>query len=204
MEGGRDYDFVDLSLIASFVSRPLRVNIFVFTRRMNSMCVGCLLFALDLSDGNLQPYDRAYLENLWPRFEPDPYTGTTPDIFACLALIYPCVTGMLAGMSRATHLARPERSIPRGMFMAIVTSSSIYLVVCWLFGICISNRTLKVDKFVTASVSYPHELIVRVGVVVSCLGLILGCMSSAPSKCPRLCVSLLAHCSNSFSYAGHA
>ena len=145
------------------------------------MCVGCLLFALDFSDGNLQPYDRAYLENLWPRFEPDPYTGTTPDIFACLALIYPCVTGILSGMSRATNLARPERSIPRGMFMAIVTSSSIYLMVCWLFGFCISNRTLKVDKFVTASVSYPHELIVRVGVVVSCLGLILGCMSSAPN-----------------------
>lgn len=53
---------------------------------------------------------------------------------------------------------------------------------------CISNRTLKVDKFVTASVSYPHELVVRGGVIVSCLGLILGTMATAPNILWAMCL----------------
>jgi len=145
------------------------------------MCVGCALFSMGLDEGNLQPYDRAFMENVWPRYEPDPYTGVTPDFFSCLALIYPCVTGILSGMSKNLQLKNPSHSIPKGTFWAIITSTLVYLAVCWLFGMTISNRTLKVDKFVTASVSFPHELVVRGGVIVSCLGLILGCMSTAPS-----------------------
>eukprot|EP00578_Thalassiosira_sp_NH16_P018592 CAMPEP_0181099512 /NCGR_PEP_ID=MMETSP1071-20121207/12699_1 /TAXON_ID=35127 /ORGANISM="Thalassiosira sp., Strain NH16" /LENGTH=1053 /DNA_ID=CAMNT_0023182179 /DNA_START=19 /DNA_END=3180 /DNA_ORIENTATION=+ len=145
------------------------------------VCMGCALFAMGLEEGNLQPYDRSFMENLWPRYEPDPYTGVVPNFFSCLALVYPCVTGMLAGTSKSLHLKNPSMSIPKGTFWAIMTCTFVYLTVCWLFGMTISNRTLKVDKFVTASVSYPHELVVRVGVIVSCLGLILGCMSTAPN-----------------------
>lgn len=84
-------------------------------------------------------------------------------------------------MSKSLQLKNPSHSIPKGTFWSIITSTIVYLTVCWLFGMTISNRTLKVDKFVTASVSYPHELVVRAGVIVSCLGLILGCMSTAPN-----------------------
>jgi potassium/chloride transporter 4/5/6 len=67
------------------------------------------------------------------------------------------------------------------MFVSIITTSSIYLLVCWLFGMTFSNRILKVDKFISASASYPHEMIVRVGVGISCLGLLLGHLSTAPT-----------------------
>ena len=136
--------------------------------------------------------------------------AVTPSLFSSLALIYPCVTGMLSGMSKSIHLKNPSKSIPKvhsikfesihcvlesniklihsavvclsfkGMFWSIITATLVYLTVIWLFGLTIANRTLKVDKFVTASVSFPHELILRGGVVISCLGLILGCMSTAP------------------------
>lgn len=181
------------------------------------MCLGCILFAsgVDLGTTSLQPYDRASMENLWPRYEPDPYTGVMPDFFSCLgefflencwfspvsggchvtsnshissclfqhslALIYPSVTGILAGMSKSGQLKNPAQSIPKGTLYSILSSTAIYLFVCWLFGTTISNRTLKVEKFITASISYPHELIVRGGVIVSCLGLILGCLSTAPN-----------------------
>lgn len=135
---------------------------------------------MGLDEGNLQPYDRSFMENVWPRYEPDPFTGKMPDFFSCLALIYPCVTGMLTGLFKSSQLKNPSKSIPNGIFWAIVTCTVVYLTVCWLFGMTVSNRTLKVDKFVTASVSFPHELVVRMGVIVSCLGLILGCMSTAP------------------------
>ncbi|KAL7554157.1 hypothetical protein ACHAWF_017688 [Thalassiosira exigua] len=158
-------------------------NLFLVVTLISILCMfmGCILFAMGLDDGNLQPYDRAFMENVWPRYEPDPYTGVIPDFFSCLALIYPCVTGMLGGMNRSHLCKNPSKSLPMGMFWAIITSTSVYIAVCWLFGMTISNRTLKVDKFVTASVSFPHDLVVRAGVVVSCFGLILGCMSSAPN-----------------------
>jgi len=157
-------------------------NMFICVTVASILCmtIGCILFATGVDNGNLQNYDRSFMENIWPRFEPDPYTGVTPNFFSSLALIYPCVTGMLSGMSKSASLKNPSQSIPRGTFWAIITSTTVYLVVCWLFGMTISNRTLKVDKFVTASVSYPHEIIVRLGVIISCLGLMLGTLSTAP------------------------
>eukprot|EP00985_Skeletonema_marinoi_P031013 scaffold35477_cov143-Skeletonema_marinoi.AAC.2 len=145
------------------------------------MFLGCIFFIAGWHTGSLQEYDRSFHENTWSRYEPDPYTGVLPDIYSCLALIYPSVTGLLSGMAKADQLKNPRKSIPTGMFWAIVTSSAIYLMVTWLFGMSISNRTLKVDKFVTASVSFPHELPVRIGVVMTCFGLVLGTLATAPA-----------------------
>lgn len=97
------------------------------------------------------------------------------------ALIYPSVTGILSGLSKSSQLKNPSQSIPNGMLISIITTSSIYLVVCWLFGMTFSNRILKVDKFISASASYPHEMIVRVGVGISCMGLLLSHLSTAPN-----------------------
>jgi potassium/chloride transporter 4/5/6 len=97
------------------------------------------------------------------------------------ALIYPSVTGILSGLSKSEQLKNPSHSLPKGIFLSIIITSSIYLLVCWLFGMTFSNRILKVDKFISASVSYPHELIVRSGVIVSCMGLLLGHLSTAPN-----------------------
>jgi hypothetical protein len=139
------------------------------------------MFVAGLYYGTLQPYDRSFHENTWSRYEPDPYTGILPDIYTCLAIIYPSVTGLLSGMARIDQLKNPRKSIPTGMFWAIVTSTVIYLMVTWLFGMSVSNRTLKVDKFVTASVSFPHELLVRLGVIMTCFGLLLGTLTTAPA-----------------------
>lgn len=144
------------------------------------MFLGCILFVVGWHTGSLQQYDRSFYENTWSRYEPDPYTGELPNIYTCLALIYPSVTGLLSGMAKIDQLKNPRKSVPTGMFWAIVTSSFIYILVTWLFGMSISNRTLKVDKFVTASVSFPHELPVRIGVVMTCFGLVLGTLSTAP------------------------
>eukprot|EP00986_Skeletonema_menzelii_P016121 scaffold13751_cov150-Skeletonema_menzelii.AAC.6 len=145
------------------------------------MLLGSIFFIVGWHTGSLQQYDRSFHENTWSRYEPDPYTGVLPDIYSCLALIYPSVTGLLSGMAKIDQLKNPRKSIPKGMFWAIVTSSAIYLMVTWLFGMSISNRTLKVDKFVTASVAFPHELPVRIGVVMTCFGLVLGTLTTAPA-----------------------
>ncbi len=145
------------------------------------MFLGCIFFMMGWHTGSLQQYDRSFHENTWSRYEPDPYTGVLPDIYSCLALIYPSVTGLLSGMAKVDQLKHPRKSIPKGMFWAIITSSAIYLLVTWFFGMSISNRTLKVDKFVTASVAFPHDLPVRIGVVMTCFGLVLGTLATAPT-----------------------
>lgn len=137
------------------------------------MCLGCALFAMGVNVGNMQQYDRGEMENLWPRYERDPFTGVTPDFYSSLgeslvmfiksvshqnsqyswyhhndmtALIYPSVTGILSGLSKSGQLKNPSKSIPKGMLISIITSSSVYLIVVWLFGMTVSNRILKVDK----------------------------------------------------------
>jgi potassium/chloride transporter 4/5/6 len=55
------------------------------------MCLGCALFAMGVDVGNLQSYDRGEMENLWPRYERDPYTGVTPDFFSCLGKNVRCI-----------------------------------------------------------------------------------------------------------------
>lgn len=97
------------------------------------------------------------------------------------ALIYPSVTGILSGLSKTSHLKHPSQSIPNGILIAILSSTSVYLLVCWLFGTTFSNRILKVDKFISASASYPHEMIVRIGVGISCMGSLLQHLSTAPT-----------------------
>ena len=46
----------------------------MLVRSVGWMCLGCTLFAFGMDVGNLQPYDRGDMENLWPRCERDPYT----------------------------------------------------------------------------------------------------------------------------------
>lgn len=61
-------------------------NVFLGVTLMSvvCMCLGCVLFGLGVDVGNLQAYDRGEWENLWPRYERDPYTGVTPNFFSCL------------------------------------------------------------------------------------------------------------------------
>ena len=144
------------------------------------MCLGCVMFANGTFMGQLGIWDRAVLDNIWPNYEPDFVTGITPDFFSLLALFYPSVTGILAGSNRSGVLADPGRSIPRGTLSAIGATTAVYLGVVWLFGATIANRTLKEDKFIVATVAFPKDSVVKVGVVMSSIGAALQCFVGAP------------------------
>ena len=55
--------------------------------------LGCILFASGQYLGDLIPWDRMYMDNVWPHYTPDPTTGIEPNFFSLLALFYPSVTG---------------------------------------------------------------------------------------------------------------
>jgi len=142
--------------------------------------IGCILFASNRGyTGELDPWDKLYLDNIYPRYEPDPITGITPTFISLLALFYPSVTGIMAGSHNSENLANPAKSIPRGTISAILCSTLIYIGFSLLFGTSMSNQVLKNRKFVVAAVAYPTSMVVKVGVLVSVIGAALGYMSSA-------------------------
>lgn len=145
-----------------------------------SSIVGVLLFATGSFNGLLQPQDRVYMDNLWPHYQPDPVTGKTPNFWSLLAIFYPSVTGILSGSTRSSSLQSPSKSIPIGTLGAIGFTTTIYLLVIWLYGLTLANPVLINDKFVIAAVAWPYEIFVAVGVIFSSIGAALQTCAGAP------------------------
>ncbi len=83
-----------------FVSVGFRVvdmaaNLFLAIMFLSIFCavLGCILFASGQHLGDLIPWDRMFMDNVWPHYTPDPTTGIEPNFFSLLALFYPSVTG---------------------------------------------------------------------------------------------------------------
>ena len=86
--------------VTVFVSVGFRVvdmaaNLFLAIMFLSIFCavLGCILFASGQYLGDLIPWDRMYMDNVWPHYTPDPTTGIEPNFFSLLALFYPSVTG---------------------------------------------------------------------------------------------------------------
>jgi len=120
--------------------------------------------------GQLSYQDRVFMDNVWPSYSPDPVTGLTPTFSGLLALFYPSVTGILAGCNRSAVLKDPATAIPEGTIGAIGFTTALYLFVVWLFGSTIANATLKRNKLVVASVAFPSEQMIKIGIIMSCIG----------------------------------
>lgn len=69
----------------------------------------------------------------WPAFE-DRMTSAG-GFWAVLAIFFPAVTGFTAGIGLSGDLKDPQKSIPRGTIMALVTGTLVYLFVPVLLAI---------------------------------------------------------------------
>ena len=98
------------------------------------------------------------------------------------ALFFPSVTGIMAGSNRSGDLANAQSSIPRGTIAATLVTSLLYLLTTFMYGAVASRDVLaaKNSVLLSAVVSWPHEYIVRVGIVLSTLGAGLQSMTGAP------------------------
>lgn len=142
------------------------------------LSVGVILFAFNVGfNGNLDANDRVFGDNWKPNYSEDPDTNKIPTFFSLLALFYPSVTGIMAGSNRSSVLADPGKSIPKGTISAILITTTIYIIVVWLFGSFLSNEALKNDKLIVTAVTFPHELVVKVGIIISCVGAALQCLA---------------------------
>jgi len=147
--------------------------IFLSIVGMSIVCVlvGTLLFTLGKWNGQLMKYNKnLYDDNFSPNFSPDPETGITPTFFSLLSVLFPALSGVLIGSNRASMLRDPARNIPTGTLLSIFASTGLYILVIALFGATFSNALLLDDKLVMIAVSFPHQLIVKVGIIMSSLG----------------------------------
>ena len=122
--------------------------------------------------------------NYWP---PEPLIEHCECDAACdfrfaLALFFPSVTGIMAGSNRSGDLRDAQSSIPRGTIAATLVTSLLYLLTTFMYGAVASRDVLaaKNSVLLSAVVSWPHEYIVRVGIVLSTLGAGLQSMTGAP------------------------
>mmetsp|Transcript_6967 Transcript_6967/g.11707 ORF Transcript_6967/g.11707 Transcript_6967/m.11707 type:complete len:1007 (-) Transcript_6967:338-3358(-) len=102
------------------------------------------------------------------------------NFFSLLALFFPSVTGIMAGSNRSGDLKNAQQSIPKGTVAAQLMTSFLYLCTTIFYG-CVATRTgLKEDYLLSATVAWPHEVVVRVGIVLSTLGAGLQSLTGAP------------------------
>ena len=146
------------------------------------MSIGVVLFAADAWDPLPGVLTRplGLGETLLEDYEPDVDTEVLPNFTSLLALFFPSVTGIMAGSNRSGVLADPGKSIPRGTLRAIAVSTALYIVVVVLFGLSVSNETLKNHKLVASLIAWPSFTVVGVGIVMSCVGAGLQSLTGAP------------------------
>ena len=87
----------------------------------------------------------------------------------------------MAGSNRSGDLHDAQRSIPKGTLAATLITSLLYLTTTVLYGAVADRDTLAVDTYIlSAKISWPHPIIVRVGIILSTLGAALQSLTGAP------------------------
>lgn len=144
------------------------------------MTIGTILFMANMYEPvGVDPVANLN-ENLFPDYTVDAATGQQADFMFLLALFYPSVTGIMAGCNRSAVLKNPSRAIPKGTLGAITTTTGLYLITIILFGLSVSNETLKDNKLVASYIAWPHRYVVAVGILMSCVGAGMQSLAGAP------------------------
>ena len=106
----------------------------------------------------------------------------------CLAIFFPCFTGILSGANRASSLREPVTAIPNGTLGAICISYVMYMSLMVLWAGVGSRDYLKMHHGQFDAIFYPSVIVGQVGIILSSLGQALQCMVVAP----RLLASIAA------------
>jgi len=106
----------------------------------------------------------------------------------CLAIFFPCFTGILSGANRASSLRDPASAIPRGTLGAITLSFCVYVSFLILWAAVGEREYLTMEHGQLDELIYPSVKAAQIGIVLSSLGQALQCVVVAP----RLLASIAA------------
>lgn len=103
-----------------------------------------------------------------------------PGFWAVLAVFFPAVTGILAGVGMSGDLKNPRRSLPLGTLAAVLTGYAIYMAVpVFLRHFIPDDAVLRTDMLVFEKCARVRILVI-LGVWAATLSSALGSILSAP------------------------
>eukprot|EP01042_Synura_sphagnicola_P005498 gene5498-7016_t len=113
--------------------------------------VGGLAFAAGSNYGSLTSSDHIINDNVHATFEYDHELRYRPSFFSMLALYYPSMTGIMTGSNRPGDVSKPGKNIPFGTLTGMAITSSISLLIIYLFGFSVMKETLLDDRLILAT-----------------------------------------------------
>jgi potassium/chloride transporter 9 len=106
------------------------------------------------------PSMKTLSENLWPDFD----QGAT--FLTVFGIIFPAMTGIMAGTNMSGVLRRPDLAIPRGELSALASALFTYLIVIIALGCSVPRKTLQNEYLILSQVANPSA-VVTTGILVS-------------------------------------
>ncbi len=118
--------------------------------------------------------------SMMPMTFPEP--AGKPGFFQALAIFFPAVTGIMAGLGLSGDLEDPKRSIPRGSIGAVLTGFAIYLSlpVLLVMGSGGSQDMLLNDRMIWSTISPLGKWVIIPGLVGAIFSSAVGSMLGAP------------------------
>ncbi|KAJ3109729.1 Protein ccc1 [Phlyctochytrium bullatum] len=107
-------------------------------------------------------------DNLWPSHD--------FQLKDALSSLMPCFVGIYVGTNNAAELRDPLNDIPKGGFIAIGTTTLLYLLLFVLIGSVGSRERLLADALVLARVAWPSPILATIGIVFVGLGSSMQCL----------------------------
>ena len=103
--------------------------------------------------------------NFYPDFSPEVEWRTT------LGVLFPGVTGLMAGVCISGELRNPAKAIPRGIMYAWTTSLVIYVIMSFMIAACFDRAVLKSNDRVLHDATFLY--VFAPGAVVSAFASVL-------------------------------
>ncbi len=132
----------------------------------------------------------------------------SPDFkfFHIFAIFFPAVTGIMAGVNMSGDLKDPQRSIPKGTLLAIVTGGVVYALQMIITGGAFTRQELINNPFevLEENALFGVGLLVFAGVVAATISSALGSMLGAPRILQALAKDKIIKAFNPFAVGSGA